>query len=165
MSPKLDIRALEQQDFIQVKSIYQQGIETKNATFETQAPEWEDWNSKFLLKPRFVAEVEQIIIGWAALSAISTRPVYSGVCEVSVYVHEDYRGMGVGRSLLKKLIDFSESNNIWTLQAGIFPENIGSIKIHKDLGFRHVGRREKIGKMGDTWRDTVLLERRSPTIR
>lgn len=159
----ISISELMPEDFEWVRSIYQQGIKTKNATFETHAPDWEEWNKKFLLKPRLVAEINKKISGWAALSAISIRPVYSGVCEVSVYVHEDYRGQGVGRSLLRKLIDFSESNNIWTLQAGIFPENIGSIKIHQDLGFREVGRRERIGKMENIWRDTILFERRSHT--
>lgn len=164
MKQSLLIREFTQGDFEVVKEIYQQGIDTQNATFETEAPEWEEWNKKFLNKPRFVAELNRKIVGWATLSATSARAVYSGVCEVSIYVHQDQRGLGIGKTLLEKLIEFSDNNNIWTLQSGIFPENIASIKIHNDCGFREVGRREKIGKMKNIWRDTVILERRSNVV-
>lgn len=164
MNGGLVIRDFTKQDFDNVKEIYQQGIATKNATFETHVPEWEEWNKKFLVQPRYVAETNDTITGWAVLSLVSTRQVYAGVCEVSIYVHQEYRNMGIGKSLLKRLIDFSESNNIWTLQAGIFPENAGSAKIHQELGFRFVGRREKIGRMDNQWRDTILLERRSTIV-
>lgn len=158
------IRVFEASDYNAVKEIYQQGIDTKNATFETLAPEWEEWDKKFLAEPRFVAEVNGQVVGWAVLSAISSRCVYAGVCEVSVYIHKDYRGLEIGSKLLSYLIEYSEGNNIWTLQAGIFPENTASLKIHSNLGFREVGRRERIGKMDDIWRDTVLLERRSKSL-
>lgn len=151
-------------DFESVKEIYQQGIDTKNATFEIVAPDWKDWDNKFLAEPRFVSELNSQVVGWAALSAVSTRPVYCGVREVSVYVHKDFRGLGIGKKLLAMLIDFCEHNNVWTLQSGVFPENTASIKIHKELGFREVGFRARIGKMDDTWRDTILLERRSSTL-
>lgn len=156
-----NIREFSEPDFSAVKEIYQQGIDTKNATFENLAPDWADWDKKFLARARFVAEIDGKVAGWAALSATSARPVYSGVCEVTVYVDQDFRGKGVGKALLGRLIEYSEQNNIWTLQAGIFPENGASISIHQLYGFREVGRRVRIGKMGDEWRDTVLLERRS----
>jgi L-amino acid N-acyltransferase YncA len=150
------------QDFPGIADIYAQGIATKNATFETTGPSrWEDFAAKFPDQSRFVASEDNNIIGWAALSTVSSRCVYSGVCEVSVYIHSSHRGKGVGKMLLQHLIDVSEKNKIWTLQAGIFPENKASVKIHLDLGFRIVGTREKIGKMDGVWRDTLLLERRS----
>lgn len=155
------VRDLNENDYPFVKKIYEQGIATKNATFETTAPDWDDWNKKYLKECRFVAVENDKVIGWAALTAVSGRCVYAGVCEVSVYVHTEHWGKGIGKQLLNKLISASEKNNIWTLQAGIFPENKASIKVHLDLGFREVGRREKIGKMDNVWRDTVLLEKRS----
>lgn len=146
-----------------VRLIYLQGIATKQATFQTDAPNWEDWDKGHLSDFRYVAIVNGIVAGWAALTPVSGRCVYAGVTEVSVYIHEDYRGKGVGKSLLQQLITETEKNNIWTLQAGVFPENQPSIKLHEKLGFRQVGYREKIGKMDGVWRDTVLLERRSKT--
>jgi len=144
-----------------VKTIYEEGIATGNATFQTTAPEWEEWDAGHLKKSRLVAVEEGNILGWAALTPVSGRCVYAGVAEVSVYVAAAARGKGIGKKLLQALIGSSEKNNLWTLQAGIFPENESSIKIHEDCGFRIVGKREKIGKMKDTWRDTLLLERRS----
>jgi L-amino acid N-acyltransferase YncA len=111
-----------------------------------------------------VAEIDNEIVGWAALTAVSGRCVYAGVAEVSVYISNNYRGQKIGTKLLDKLIAESENEKLWTLQAGIFPENIASLKIHEDLGFRKIGHREKIGKMNGIWRDTVLLERRSKVI-
>jgi L-amino acid N-acyltransferase YncA len=155
-----------------VREIYRQGIATGNATFETELPDWEGWDSKHRKNCRFVAvtpiEEEALVglndvrvLGWAALSAVSTRTVYAGVAEVSVYVQENARGNGVGRSLLEALIAESELNGIWTLQAGIFPENMPSVALHKSCGFREVGVRQRVGKLGVTWRDVLLLERRS----
>ncbi|WP_251031210.1 GNAT family N-acetyltransferase [Pedobacter sp. ISL-68] len=144
-----------------VRAIYLQGIATKHATFQTEAPSWEEWDKSHLSKLRYVAVIGGEVAGWAALTAVSGRCVYAGVTEVSVYIHEGYRSKGVGTALLQKLIAESEANNIWTLQSGIFPENIASITLHETLGFRTIGYREKIGKMDGIWRDTVLMERRS----
>lgn len=144
-----------------VLHIYEEGISTGNATFQTAAPSWEDWDKSHLTTCRMVVIEDDEVIGWAALTPVSDRCVYAGVAEVSVYVALSANGKGVGKALLQKLVEVSEENGIWTLQAGIFPENAGSIKIHKANGFREVGRREKIGKMGNLWRDTLLLERRS----
>jgi len=159
------IRAMEATDYPFVSTIYQQGIDTKNATFEQFPPaKWEDFSDKFLPFSKSVAIIENEIAGWAALSSVSSRCVYAGVCEVSVYVATTHRGKHIGTALLKHLIDLVEKNNIWTMQAGIFPENTASLKIHSDLGFRVVGHREKIGKMDGVWRDTLLLERRSKSL-
>lgn len=144
-----------------VRDIYESGIATGNATFQTEAPGWEDWDKGHIKNCRLVAIEEDKVLGWAALSAVSSRCVYAGVAEVSVYIHPEARGKGVGLQLLDTLILESEANNYWTLQAGIFPENTASIALHEKLGFRQVGRREKIGQMKGVWRDTLLLERRS----
>ena len=146
-----------------VKAIYLQGIATKQATFQTEAPSWEDWDKGHLPHLRYVLFIEDVVAGWAALSPVSERCVYAGVAEVSIYIHEDFRGRGIGKLLLQKLIEESEKHGIWTLQSGIFPENLSSIALHEKLGFRKVGFREKIGKMDGVWRDTVLMERRSKT--
>lgn len=147
----------------QVKAIYESGIATGNATFQTAAPEWDEWDKAHVKTCRLVAIENSQLIGWAALTAVSGRCVYAGVGEVSVYVHADARGKNAGTQLLQALITASEANGFWTLQAGIFPENTASIKVHEKCGFRLVGRREKIGQMNGLWRDTLLLERRSLT--
>lgn len=147
-----------------VRDIYTEGIRTGNATFQQSAPEWDEWNNSHLTHSRIVALVNNEVAGWAALTPVSGRCVYAGVGEVSVYVAEKFRGQRIGNALLQELIQQSESNNIWTLQAGIFSENKGSIKIHEANGFRTVGYREKIGQMNGVWRDTVLMERRSKII-
>lgn len=144
-----------------VRAIYQDGIATGDATFETKAPEWAEWDASHIPAPRLVATDGGRVLGWAALSAVSERCVYGGVAEVSVYVAADARGMGVGRALLRRLIEESETNGIWMLQAGIFPENTASIELHRKCGFREVGRRERLGKHFGRWRDVLLLERRS----
>jgi len=144
-----------------IRTIYLQGIATKHATFQKEAPSWEEWNKGHLSNLRYIAVIDGAIAGWAVLSPVSSRCVYAGVTEVSVYIHESYRGKGVGQALLQKLINESEANNIWTLQSGIFPENTASIALHEKLGFRIIGYREKVGKMDGIWRDTVLMERRS----
>jgi phosphinothricin acetyltransferase len=148
-------------DWPAVREIYRDGISTGNATFETTIPEWPVWNEKQLPAPRLVARERETVIGWAALSRVSARDVYRGVCEVSVYVAAEARGRGVGHRLLEELIGQSEAAGIWTLQASIFPENDASVALHQRLGFRIVGRRERIAKQNGIWRDTLMLERRS----
>ena len=164
MTSELTIAPLRPTDWEQVKEIYLEGIATGNATFETAAPAWEQWDAAHLRFARLVARLESNLIAWAALSPVSQRCVYSGVAEVSVYVSAASRRSGIGRKLLQSLIDESEQNGIWTLQAGMFPENTGSLALHQSCGFREVGRRRRIGKMNGIWRDTILLERRSPIV-
>jgi L-amino acid N-acyltransferase YncA len=164
MNDKLVFRPLTQSDWKAVAEIYKQGIETGNATFQQEVPLWEDWDKGHLQSCRLIAEIDNMVAGWAALTLVSGRCVYAGVAEVSVYVSNDFKGKKVGSGLLEKLIAESESVGIWTLQAGIFPENKPSIRIHESLGFRLVGFREKIGKMDNVWRDTLLYERRSTKV-
>lgn len=147
-----------------VRSIYLEGMATGKATFETTAPDWDGWNSSHLPFCRLIAREFDTIIGWAALSPVSSRCVYGGVAEVSIYVAASARGRGVGRALLVRLIEEAEENGIWTLQAGILAENSASIALHKDCGFREVGKREKLGKLLGEWRDVVLMERRSKRV-
>ncbi|MGR3765124.1 N-acetyltransferase family protein [Rossellomorea sp. NS-SX7] len=158
---KFSIDEMKKEDWFQVRDIYRDGISTGNATFQEIAPSWEEWDKDHTEEGRIVARSEDCILGWAALSLVSSRCVYAGVAEVSVYVSSQHQGKGVGSMLLHALIEASERNGYWTLQSGIFPENIPSIKLHEKYGFRTVGRREKIGKMNGRWRDTLLLERRS----
>lgn len=147
-----------------VQSIYESGMATGQATFQTEAPSWQEWDSSHLQHSRLIALDENKIIGWAALTPVSGRCVYAGVAEVSVYVAQDHRGRKVGEKLLRELINSSERQGIWTLQAGIFPENSASIKIHENCGFRILGRRERIGQMNNIWRDTILMEKRSSKV-
>ena len=156
-----EIRVMVAEDWPAMRKIYLSGIATGQATFETDAPTWERWNDSHLASPRLVAVDGATLVGWAALSPISARAVYSGVAEVSVYVDGDKRGHGIGRLLLDRLIQESEAKGIWTLQASIFPENVASVSLHRACGFREVGTRERIGKLKNMWRDTVLFERRS----
>jgi L-amino acid N-acyltransferase YncA len=151
-------------DWAKVKAIYLEGITTGHATFETDAPSWAVWDDAHLRFARLVARVGQTISGWAALSPVSRRQAYSGVAEVSVYVAANDRNAGLGRALLDALIAESEKNGIWMLQAVVFPENAATIALHLRCGFREVGRRERIGKLNNEWRDTILLERRSALI-
>jgi phosphinothricin acetyltransferase len=148
-------------DWQQVHAIYEEGIRTGQATFETAAPMWESWDKDHLKDCRLVAIKDGKVAGWAALSPVSERCVYGGVAEISVYVATAEWGQGIGKILLYALIDKSEQAGIWTLQAGIFPENQASIKLHKACGFREIGRRERLGKLNGAWRDVCLLERRS----
>ena len=152
------------EDWPRVKQIYECGIATGHATFQNAAPDWEEWDKSHIQSCRLVARDGELVIGWAALTSVSGRCVYAGVAELSVYIDEGYRGKGNGDKLLKELILQSELHQFWTLQAGIFPENISSIKMHLSNGFRILGTREKIGKMNGIWRDTVLLERRSKIV-
>ena len=158
------IDVMQPTDWEQVRAIYLEGIATGHATFETEAPSWEQWDAAHLSFARLVAREDHDVAGWAALSPVSQRCVYGGVAEVSVYVATSHRGSGMGRRLLAALISESERNGIWTLQAGMFPENAGSVALHRCCGFREVGRRERIGKLKGVWRDTILLERRSPVV-
>jgi len=157
----LFISNMTEEDWNDVARIYNEGIATRNATFEKQAPDWTLWDKAHRKDCRLVAKIADKIVGWAALSNVSGRCVYSGVAEVSIYIDSEYRGRGIGDKLLKSLIAGSEAHGIWTLQAGMFPENENSMRLHQKNGFRIVGTRERIGKMDDRWRDTVLLERRS----
>ena len=151
-------------DWPAVCAIYQQGIATGDATFAAQAPAWGDWDAGHLASCRLIALQGEDCTGWAALSPVSGRCVYGGVAEVSVYVAAAARGRGVGRLLLTELVRESERNGLWTLQAGIFPENLASVALHQSCGFRLVGRREKLGQMQGRWRDVLLLERRSAVV-
>jgi len=154
------IEQMRVNDWKQVREIYLEGIRSGNSTFETDAPSWEKWNDSHLEIARLVMRDDETVIGWAALSPVSKRDVYRGVAEVTVYVTESARGKGIGRALLEALIAESEKNDIWTLQASIFPENIASVELHLRCGFREIGRRERIAMLRGVWRDTILFERR-----
>ncbi len=160
------IEPMKREDWEEVRAIYEQGISTENATFEAEVPEWEKWESSHLKECRLVARVSRRVAGWAAISRVSSRLCYAGVAELSIYVGDEFRRTGIGSALLAALIEASEKNGFWTLQGGVFPENLASIELHKKHGFRVVGFREKIARMAygagrGTWRDVLLLERRS----
>lgn len=158
----MNLQPLPPDQYPQVDAIYREGIVTGQATFRTEGKSWDEWNAGHLPVCRFVAVDGNTDLGWAALSPVSSRPVYAGVAEVSVYIAEQARGRSVGKALLAALVTASEAAGLWTLQAGIFPENVASNRLHEGCGFRTVGRRERIGRMHTgQWRDTVLLERRS----
>lgn len=157
----VDIIPMTAADWPAVRAIYEEGLATGHATFETSVPEWEAWNASKLAEPRLIARLGDQIAGWAALSPVSSRPVYRGVAEVSVYVASAAQRRGAGRALLQALIEASEVAGIWNLQASIFPENEASVGLHLSCGFRVVGRRERIACHHGIWRDTLLLERRS----
>jgi Sortase and related acyltransferases len=163
------INKMTPDDWEQVRNIYQEGIATGHATFEREAPDWERWNTTHLPEARLVVRDGDIIMGWAILSPVSSRFVYSGVAEVSLYVSTAKRHQGVGSALMATIIGASEKSGIWTLQAGIFPENKASLALVKKHGFHEVGRRERLGKMtygelAGIWRDVILVERRSKTV-
>ncbi len=160
----MKVRALHHDDWPAVARIYAEGIATGLATFESKVPEWHDWDSAHLMDCRLIAEEEGDVLGWAALSPVSGRCVYGGVAEVSVYVAASARGRGVGSALLEELIRESEQAGLWTLQAGIFPDNEPSIAVHVKHGFREVGVRHRIGRLNGQWRDVALLERRSGVV-
>jgi L-amino acid N-acyltransferase YncA len=163
MEQSISIEPLTPDHWNAVRSIYLGGIATGNATFQQTAPDWEEWNADHLRGCRMVARSKQEIVGWAALSPVSRRMVYRGVAEVSIYVAESARGCGIGAQLMARLIADSEAEGIWTLQAGIFPENTASLELHRKAGFRIMGTRSRLGCMNGNWRDVVLLERRSVT--
>ena len=154
------IEPLDEAAWPAVTAILAEGIATRNATFETAVPTWEAWDAGHLAEHRLVACEEGDVVGWAALSPTSGRPAYAGVTEVSVYVAARARGRGVGRALLAALVESARAGGLWTLQAGIFPENEASLALHRSAGFREVGVRERIGRLDGVWRDVVLLERR-----
>ena len=161
----IQVIKMQPQHWQDVARIYTEGIATGNATFQKDIPSWEEWDISHLQNCRFVAlNTEGVVLGWAALTPVSGRCVYAGVAEVSVYVTPQYSGHGIGKMLMNQLIEASEIDGLWTLQAGIFPENIGSVRLHESVGFRQIGRRERIGKMDGIWRDTLLLERRSEKV-
>jgi L-amino acid N-acyltransferase YncA len=160
----LEIRDLRPGDWPEVAGIYAAGVATRNATFETDVPSWEEWDARHLARPRLVAVASSPVVGWAALSPVSTRACYAGVAEDSVYVAADRQGQGVGRALLEALVARSEAEGLWTLQTSIFPENRASIVLHLRCGFRVVGTRERIAQLDGVWRDTVLLERRAGAV-
>ena len=155
------IEVMEASDWEQVAKIYREGIKTKTATFQSEAPGWEEWDREHCEYCRLVARAGDSILGWAALSPVSGRCVYAGVAEVSIYIDGLYQGEKVGTALLKKLIEVSEYNGYWTLQSGIIIENTASLKLHKKCGFREIGYRERLGKMDNgKWHDVILVERR-----
>lgn len=161
---KTNIRKMVKSDWADVRAIYQQGIASGHATFETEASDWNSWDRDHLEECRLVGTSEDQVIGWAALSPVSGRCVYDGVAEVSVYVAQEYRGQGLGTALLQRLVELSERAGLWTLEAGIFPENVASLVVHEKSGFRTVGTRQRLGQLNGVWRDVQLLERRSPEI-
>jgi len=161
---RIRIIPMESGHWEEVRRIYGEGLETGLATFESELPEWVHWDQGHLPFARLVAVLDGELVGWAALSPVSARRVYRGLAEVSVYVAEGARGRGVGYCLLARLVAESEANGIWTLQAGIFPENLASVSLHLRAGFREVGRRERIARLRGIWRDVLLLERRSERV-
>lgn len=159
------IREMKDSDWNEIKTIYQQGIDSGVATFLRDVPKFDYWNNSKLKIGRLVALYDEKIVGWIVLSPTSTRNEYSGVCEISVYVHKDYKRMGIGKKLIEKEIEVSEANNIWTLQSVMLGNNISSMKLHESCGFRIVGYREKIAKdRYDQWQNSILMERRSKNI-
>lgn len=164
MASPLQIVPMSELHWPAVREIYEEGIATRNATFETTLPEWPEWDARHLPTCRLVALRDGEVMGWAALSSVSSRQVYGGVAEVSVYIADNAQGQGIGTALLAALIAESERNGIWTLQAGILAENAASLHLHEKAGFRIVGRRERIGCLHGRWRDTILMERRSKTV-
>ncbi|MDN3725452.1 N-acetyltransferase family protein [Aequorivita sp. SDUM287046] len=155
---------ISEENYPEVSRIYEEGLQTGTATFETVIPNWEKWDAGHLPFGRIMAMENKTHLGWAALSPVSSRCVYGGVAEVSVYVSDGARGKGVGEFLLKNLIAMSEANNIWTLQSGIFRDNLASHKLHLKCGFREIGYKEKVGQLHGVWKDNVLLERRSKIV-
>lgn len=164
VSMDLVIDALTPADWSQVRAIYLEGIATGQATFEAEAPSWEQWDTGHLATCRLAARRNEPLIGWAALSPVSRRSCYAGVAEVSVYVGAAHRGGGAGRELLRALIQHSERHGIWTLQGATFAENTASIRLLTSCGFRIVGRRERVAQLRGIWKDTVLTERRSAVV-
>ena len=160
----VSVRPLDNADWPMVARIYGEGIATGNATFETDVPEWDDWDRGHIDSCRLIAESDGSVVAFAALSPVSSRWVYRGVAEPSIYVAPNMRGKGVGNSLLGRLVVDSEEAGFWTLQTAIFPENSVSVRLHESHGFRIVGTRERLGRRDGIWRDVLLMERRSSTV-
>jgi phosphinothricin acetyltransferase len=158
------VEGLRPEHWPEVARIYAEGIATGNATFETEVPSWEQWDRAHLDRHRFVAVRDGAVFGWTAVGPVSDRCVYGGVVENSVYVAEQTRGEGVGLALLERLAASTEAAGIWTIQTGIFPENVASVRLHERAGFEVVGRRKRLGKLRGVWRDVLLLERRSDLV-
>ena len=158
------MRDLRPDDWAEVARIFEEGIATGNATFETEVPSWDEWDGAHLAGHRFVAEDGERVVGWIAIVPVSTRGCYAGVAEVSVYVAAEARGRGVGSQLLATLVESAERSRLWTLQTSVFPENEASLALLRRFGFRVVGTRERIGQLHGVWRDTVLVERRSEVV-
>lgn len=165
MTAVITVEGMTAGDWPAVSAIYGAGIATGNATFETAVPAWEAWDAAHLPAHRLVArDGDGTVVGWAAASPVSDRCAYAGVVEASVYVDPDHQGRGIGRRLLDALVASTEAAGVWTVQAGIFPENVASIRLHEACGFRRVGVRRRLGCLEGRWRDVVLLERRSPVV-
>jgi L-amino acid N-acyltransferase YncA len=160
----MELRDLRFDDWPEVARIFEEGIRTGNATFETELPSWQAWDAAHLSEHRLVAERDGRVVGWIALAPVSSRCCYAGVAEVSAYVAEKARGHGAGTALLAKVIESSERAGLWTLETGVFPENEPSLTLLERFGFRVVGTRERIGQMHGMWRDVVFLERRSEVV-
>lgn len=161
---EIEYVVITEQNYPQVQLIYSHGLETRNATFETSVPDWQKWDHSHLQHSRIAIMKEDVMLGWGALTKVSDRCVYEGVAEISVYIHKDFWGQGVGTMIMQKLISESETNGIWSLMSGVFPENKNSIQLHLKEGFRIIGTRERIAQLDGIWRDTVLLQRRSEKI-
>jgi L-amino acid N-acyltransferase YncA len=159
-----EIRSFDNNDWEEVAGIYKQGLDTRNATFETQVPDYETWINKLHRHLLWVAVINNEVVAWAGLQPVSFRKVYEGVVEVTIYVDAAFAGKGIGTALIKHLIAESEKAGIWTLYASIFPENAASIRLHLNNGFREIGYREKIAQLDGKWRNTVLFERRSKNV-
>ncbi len=158
------VREMYDTDSSRVLEIYQLGIETRHATFETSTPSWSEWDSKHYPHSRFVYELNGLVLGWVALSPISSRHAYRGVAEVSIYIDLNYAKQGIGSKLMERAIESSEQNGIWTLQSSVFPENVATQRLHEKFGFRVLGTRERIASLDGVWRNTILLERRSKVV-
>jgi L-amino acid N-acyltransferase YncA len=158
------IDKMKKEDWNEVAAIYREGISTGNSTLETDAPEWEEWNERYMSDCRLVARTGNDVVGWIALIPASRKPIYRGVAEISLYVKESLRGQGIGKALLRAVIEESEKIGMWTLQGMILPENRQSIALCKGCGFREVGYREHIGQREGIWRDVILMERRSKIV-
>jgi phosphinothricin acetyltransferase len=158
----LEVRHFRDEDWSAVHAIYAQGIATGNATYETEPPSFERWSASHPSEHRFVAVCDGAVVGWVAGSPVSDRCAYAGVLEDSVYVDARAQGQGIGRHLLEAFIAHADAAGIWTIQSGIFPENVASVELHRRCGFRVVGTRERLGQLNGTWRDVLLMERRKP---
>jgi phosphinothricin acetyltransferase len=163
-APALVIEEMRPEDWVQMRSIYAEGLATGQSTFETQTPDWPTWNETHHQHSRLVARLGGEVVGWGALAPVSRRRCYAGVAEASLYVATRWQGRGIGKRLLEALIASSERNGIWTLTGATFPENTASLRLQESCGFRLVGRRERIGQLHGIWRDTVLTERRSKLV-
>lgn len=147
-----------------VEEIYQQGIDTRSATFETQTPSWEVFDKKFMQVGRLVAVENNIVTGWIALVPVSQRECYRGIAEISVYIHNDHHRKGIGRALMERVSEESEKAGYWSLLSVIHEENAASIRLHEQCGYRMIGRRERIACLHGIWKTTVMMEKRSTKI-